>query len=131
MKSLIFIASILLSLSAFSADTVLSMGDFYTVAPNHDTRGTVEIVENDQGERMLILEEDFSTLAGPALYIVLHKELRPRTYTSENSVMLAPLSSPTGMQVYRIPANVDLSQYLSVQIWCKDFDVTFGAAELL
>ncbi|MEO1340639.1 MAG: DM13 domain-containing protein, partial [Cyanobacteria bacterium J06635_13] len=28
------------------------------------------------------------------------------------------------------PENVDLSDYASVAVWCEDFNVTFGYAEL-
>ncbi|MDI3193972.1 DM13 domain-containing protein [Pseudarthrobacter sp. AL07] len=35
-----------------------------------------------------------------------------------------------GNQVYQIPADVDLSKYRSVDLWCAQFSVSFGAAEL-
>ncbi|MCO4238314.1 DM13 domain-containing protein [Pseudarthrobacter raffinosi] len=36
-----------------------------------------------------------------------------------------------GNQVYQIPADVDLSKYPSVDLWCVQFSVSFGAAELV
>ena len=44
-------------------------------------------------------------------------------------VELARLRGNKGNQVYDIPADVNLSQYRSVSIWCKRFAVSFGAAE--
>ncbi len=35
-----------------------------------------------------------------------------------------------GDQVYDIPADADLSQYRSVALWCVQFSVSFGAAQL-
>jgi Electron transfer DM13 len=35
-----------------------------------------------------------------------------------------------GNQVYEIPAEVDLSQYKSVDLWCVQFGASFGAAQL-
>ena len=35
-----------------------------------------------------------------------------------------------GNQVYEVPADVDLSLYKSVDLWCVQFSVSFGAAEL-
>jgi hypothetical protein len=35
-----------------------------------------------------------------------------------------------GNQVYEIPKSVDLSKYKSVDLWCVQFSVSFGAAQL-
>jgi hypothetical protein len=45
-------------------------------------------------------------------------------------VNLGRLKGNQGNQNYRIPADVDLSRYTSVSIWCDRFNVSFGAAEL-
>jgi hypothetical protein len=45
-------------------------------------------------------------------------------------VELGKLKGNRGDQVYPIAADVDLSAYRSVTIWCKRFSVSFGAAEL-
>jgi hypothetical protein len=36
-----------------------------------------------------------------------------------------------GNQVYDIPADVDLAVYPSVDLWCVQFSVSFGAAALM
>ena len=46
-------------------------------------------------------------------------------------VDLGGLKGNIGDQNYEIPADVDLSQYQSVVIWCDRFNVAFGAADLL
>ncbi|MDQ1060287.1 hypothetical protein QFZ23_004188 [Arthrobacter globiformis] len=35
-----------------------------------------------------------------------------------------------GNQVYAIPEDVDLAKYRSVDLWCVQFSVSFGAAQL-
>ena len=43
---------------------------------------------------------------------------------------LGPIKGNVGDQVYEITADVDLSQYRSVALWCVQFSVSFGAAQL-
>ena len=43
---------------------------------------------------------------------------------------LGVIKGNQGNQVYDIPAEVDLSQYRSVSLWCVQFSVGFGAAQL-
>ncbi|WP_258804580.1 DM13 domain-containing protein [Pseudarthrobacter sp. NS4] len=44
---------------------------------------------------------------------------------------LGLLKGNQGNQVYEIPAGVDLSKYPSVDLWCVQFSVSFGATELV
>jgi len=43
---------------------------------------------------------------------------------------LGPIKGNLGNQVYEIPAGTDLSAYRSVDLWCVQFAVSFGAAQL-
>jgi hypothetical protein len=45
-------------------------------------------------------------------------------------VDLGRLKGNIGNQNYDIPAGTDLSKYDTVLIWCKQFSVLFGSAEL-
>jgi hypothetical protein len=45
-------------------------------------------------------------------------------------VTLAPLESFDGAQRYEIPATINPSDFKSVGIWCRQFNVTFGYAPL-
>ena len=106
-----------------SANSFVSVG-------GHKTTGGVKIV-TENGQRYLEFDRGFATDNGPALKVVLHRNssvgasLRARDY-----VTLAPLSSFNGTQRYLIPNSLDLSKYASVAIWCQQFNVTFGYAEL-
>ncbi|WP_072622276.1 DM13 domain-containing protein [Spirulina major] len=104
----------------------------------HPTSGTVTIEETD-GDRVLILSEDFKTDPGPDLTVVLHKAPNilevtdPPAYGIQEGdyILLDLLASPTGEQTYAIPADVDLETYQSAAIWCREFNATFGVASLI
>lgn len=115
---------------------VLSSGEF--IDGEHPTQGTVRIVEqNDQ--RLLELDQTFTTsTSGPDLFIILHRladlieSTTPPTYSLKEGdyVVLAPLKSYSGTQSYLIPANLNLDDFKSAAIWCRQFNATFGSATL-
>jgi Electron transfer DM13 len=43
---------------------------------------------------------------------------------------LAPLTNFTGAQRYPIPDDLNLAEFKSAAIWCRQFNATFGAAAL-
>ena len=106
-------------------------------ATEHETLGRVDLV-SDNGQSKLVFDEAFSTSDGPDLVVVLHRsanvvaESTPPAYPLNEAdyVVIAPLSSITGTQEYVIPAEIDLSAFESVAIWCQAFNATFGAATL-
>ena len=98
--------------------TVLS-GQF--VSDAHPTSGTV-IVNDDS----TVLDfESFMTDDGPKLLVYLSA-----TVNSTDYVDLGDLKGISGNYSYTIPADTDLSKYKYVVIWCVDFSVSFGHAEL-
>lgn len=114
---------------------VLRTGMF--VDGEHPTQGSVQIVERD-GERVLEFGEDFQTDAGPDLVVVLHRsadvigESTPPAFPINEGdyVVLEPLQMVDGTQQYVIPADVNLEDYQSAAIWCREFNATFGSASL-
>ncbi len=118
------------------AESVVKSGTF--IAGEHPTTGTVQIL-NQNGQQSLVLGTDFKTSElGPDLVVILHRNadvlgstLPPSYPLVEGSyVVLAPLRQFQGTQRYAIPANVNLSDYASVAIWCRKFNATFGTAPL-
>ena len=89
----------------------------------------VQIVE-ENGQRYLELDSSFATESGPDVFVLLHSEAVPSSYSPESYVNLGRIQSFTGAQRYAIPADVDLSVFQSAVIWCEDFNVTFGYAIL-
>ncbi|EKU98659.1 Electron transfer DM13 [Leptolyngbya sp. PCC 7375] len=99
------------------------------VAVSSDTVGGVTIVE-ENGKRYLEFDETFSTDDGPDLFVLLHKEATPQSYSSDKFVNLGDLQSINGSQRYEIPEDISIDEFKSAVIWCRQFNVTFGFAAI-
>jgi hypothetical protein len=112
---------------------LLAEGTFVT--HEHATSGTAQLIRTAGGGQQLILR-DLDTSDGPDLRVWLTDQpVQPgsdgwRVFDDGSYVEVAPLKGNRGTQVYDIPAEVDVSEFRSVSIWCKRFSVSFGAAEL-
>ncbi|MBF2072531.1 MAG: DM13 domain-containing protein [Synechococcales cyanobacterium C42_A2020_086] len=114
---------------------VVASGSF--VSGEHPTQGSVRILE-ENGQRYIELGNDFQTNRGPDLFVILHRSpdvigttVAPTHSINEGEyVTIAPLESVNGQQRYPIPIEVNLADYQSVAIWCRQFNATFGAASL-
>ena len=104
-----------------------STGSFKTVSS--DTAGGATIVE-ENGKRYLEFDDTFSTENGPDLFVLLHKEATPESYSSGKFVNLGDLQSIAGSQRYEIPEDVSVEDFQSAVIWCRQFNVTFGFAAI-
>ncbi len=105
------------------------------ISHEHETSGTVRVIQNPDGTRQLALV-GLSTSNGPDVHVWLSAgpvvEGRDGWYTaaSYDHVDLGPLRGNLGDQLYDIPAEVDLSVFRTVDLWCERFAVSFGAAAL-
>ncbi|HEY7734109.1 MAG TPA: DM13 domain-containing protein [Nitrososphaera sp.] len=105
------------------ADKEIS-GNFVGVGDGiHDASGLAKVIPVD-GSDVLRLE-DFRSSNGPDLYVYLSVDKEASDF-----VDLGRLKGNIGNQNYDIPAGTDLSKYDTVLIWCKQFSVLFGSAEL-
>ena len=102
-------------------DTTVLQGSFTSGA--HITTGQA-VVKTVGGVKKLLLES-FKTDAGPDLYVYL-----ATNKTASSFINLGVLKSTTGNQEYSIPGSPDYSKYQYVLIWCQQFGVLFGSAEL-
>ncbi|NYF11467.1 hypothetical protein HDC94_002623 [Leifsonia sp. AK011] len=111
----------------------LSAGEL--ISHEHETSGSVRIVQNPDGSRVLALE-NLSTSSGPDLRVWLAATpVVPGFdgwFLADDGayIDLGPLKGNLGNQVYEIPADVDLGQYPSLYVWCEQFAVSFGGASL-
>ena len=113
-----------------AAKTLLTSGQFVTVDQSHPTTGTARIVEKD-GQRILEFDGAFDTARGPAVQVVLYKgDSVPASLAEGDYVYIDDLKSFEGSQGYVLPADINLDDYGSVAIWCAEFNVTFGYADL-
>lgn len=115
---------------AVKADDVLASGSFVTVDQGHPTTGQAKIV-TENGQRYLELDSNFGTASGPAVQVVLYSgDTAPVNLGNSGYVVLGNLQRFDGAQRYTISDDIDLDDYGSVAIWCAQFDVTFGYADI-
>ena len=110
--------------------SVLLQGSFYDII--HIGGGQALIYQLADGSRILRLQ-DFEVDNGPDLHVYLVPiDPVPSSIGTEipGSVDLGELKGNIGDQNYEIPADLDLSQFQSVVIWCQPFRVPFIAAPL-
>ncbi|MEA5448786.1 DM13 domain-containing protein [Leptolyngbya sp. CCNP1308] len=122
----------LLSRGAVAATAFLAQtpGQFVTVEQDHATRGTATLT-TASGQRYLEFDAAFDTARGPAVEVILYKGATVPVNIAEGDYLtLAPLQSFSGAQRYLIPADVDINDYQTVGIWCRQFNVTFGYAPI-
>lgn len=105
----------------------LATGQF--VGAEHPTAGSTQIIM-ENGKRYVEFDQKFKSDDGPDLFVILHTESNPKNYQKENYVKLGRLQNVKGKQRYEIPADVELDDFQSVVIWCRQFNATFGFAPL-
>lgn len=90
----------------------------------HNAAGKARVVHFEDGSDVLRLE-NLRVTNGPDLYVYLATDKQASDF-----VDLGRLKANSGNQNYDIPEGTDLSKYNTVLVWCKQFSVLFGSAEL-
>lgn len=109
--------------SAAKANGIVASGTF-AGANDHVTTGGVSIVKTDNGY-VVILADNFSLDGAPSPKVGFGKDGK-----YDKSSELAALQTKTGLQVYQIPASVNVSDFNEIFIWCDKFSVSLGSAVL-
>ena len=91
------------------------------VSDAHPTMGTAAV--NDAITNLSLT--NFKTDDGPLLLLYLSTEVDSKDY-----VDLGELKGLDGDYDYAIPPGTDIEKYKYVVVWCVDFSVSFGHAEL-
>jgi hypothetical protein len=107
-------------------------GEFRDADSVHKGKGTATIFENESGTKVLRFT-GFETTNGPDLNVWLVKAEGIRDSADVKAsawAELGPLKGNIGDQNYVIPGDVNLADYKSVVVWCKQFGVLFSAADL-
>jgi formylmethanofuran dehydrogenase subunit B len=115
---------------ASNQPVLLKEGQFHSVA--HDTKGLAAVYELPDGKRVLRFT-GFETSNGPAVHIYLvaaDDATDSDTVKNAGFVNLGEIKGSTGDQNYDLPADLDLTKYRSVTVWCQRFGVNFGTAPL-
>ena len=93
------------------------------------------MIENPDGTRQLALV-GLETSNGPDVHVWLSAgpvvEGTDGWFTAAGyeHIDLGPIKGNIGDQLYDIPADVDLTVFRTVVLWCVPFSVSFGAAAL-
>ena len=89
----------------------------------HTVTGTATIYD-DKGAKVVVLDP-FQSQNGPDLKVYLSKDLQATSY-----INLGNLKSISGKQSYVVPGTPNINEYTHVHIWCEQFSVVFGRAEM-
>lgn len=104
--------------SADLAGNFTGVGDEF-----HDATGIAKVLA--VGDAKVLRLEAFRSTNGPDLYVYLSTDKEATDFVS-----LGRLKANIGNQNYDIPEGTDLSRYSTVLVWCQQFSVLFGSAEL-
>jgi hypothetical protein len=96
----------------------------FTGASNHVTSGHVEVIKTSDGWEVH-LKDDFSLDGAPDARVGFGSSGKFADATD-----FEPLRSITGAQVYKVPADIDPTNYDEVYIWCRQYSVPLGVAKL-
>lgn len=111
--------------------TVVQVASGSFVDRSHPATGRA-VVLSDSSQTFLRFE-DFETDNGPDLFVYLSRGVSadsPEEAFDDDFVNLGALKGNVGNQNYEVPAEVDIEEYSTVVIWCRQFSVAFGAAAL-
>ena len=108
--------------------TALAAGTFMDADNFHKGSGTATLYSLADGSNVVRLEE-FEVTNGPDLHVLLSTSDDPAADLGEY-LDLGSLKGNVGNQNYDIPADVDVSLYRSVIIYCDPFHVLFASALL-
>lgn len=97
----------------------------FTGANDHITTGGVTVVKTQGGGAVVILDRDFSLDGAPDPKVGFGKN---GTYAEATD--LGALTMNDGMQVFVVPAHINVDDFNEVYIWCAQFAVSLGMAPL-
>ena len=111
--------------NATSAVSTIRTGSFIGAGDGfHNAEGLAKVIQLGDGSLILRLE-NFRSTNGPNVHLYLATDK-----AASNFIDLGRLKANNGNQNYNIPNGTDLSKYNIALIWCKDFSVLFGSAQL-
>jgi hypothetical protein len=113
-----------------SSQQPIASGQFYSIL--HPTAGTATIYRMGDGSRVLRFT-GFSTSNGPDVhvYMVAADDAKDAAAVERAGFIdLGVIKGNVGDQNYTLGTDLDLAKYRAISIWCKRFNVNFGAAAL-
>ena len=108
---------------AFADHHVVASGAFVGKS-DHKTSGAASIEQLSDGGYVVVLGDNFSLDGAPDPKVALGNN------GYDKSTLLGKLEKKNGKQIYRLPANIDPTNYNEIWIWCEKFSVPLGVAKL-
>jgi hypothetical protein len=109
-----------------AAPTVTRTGSFIGAGDGfHNAEGLAKVILLDDSGHTILRLENFKSTNGPNVHLYLATDK-----AASNFIDLGRLKANNGNQNYNIPVGTDLAKYNLALIWCKDFSVLFGSAQL-
>ncbi|MEM8771106.1 MAG: DM13 domain-containing protein [Pseudomonadota bacterium] len=105
------------------AGDVVTTGEFSGLS-EHITTGDVTIKKAEDGY-YVVLEENFSLDGAPDPKLGFGNS---GEYDIESQFSV--LNKKTGYQSYKLPADIDPTQYNEIYVWCEQFSVPLGVASI-
>jgi len=96
----------------------------FTGLSNHITKGEVEVRQTADGW-VIELKDSFWFDGAPDPRVGFGKD-----GSFVDPTDFEPLHSNSGAQVYKVPADIDPTQFNEVYIWCRKFSVPLGVAQI-
>ena len=85
----------------------------------------ISVVQSSDGGTVLVLQTDFNDDIGTELRVILGKD---GIFAREAD--LGPLARISGLQVFKAPPAIDVSQFDEVHVWDRETDSVIGVAPL-
>lgn len=122
--------------------TLVKQGEF--ISHEHSTTGTASLVKNEKTGNYQVVLTGLETSNGPDVHVWLSKapvvEGKDGWFVAgqHERLDIGAMKGNRGNQVYEVPAGamskdapeITPEQWTSVVLWCDDFNLSFGAAEL-
>lgn len=99
-------------------------GGNFTGASGHKTSGAVQVVKTAAGWEVH-LKDDFSLDGAPDPRVGFGASGKFADATDFEA-----LRSKTGAQIYQVPAGIDPTPFNEVYIWCRQYSVPLGVAQI-
>jgi hypothetical protein len=111
--------------------SIVAKGEFTQIDAVHKAEGTATLYQLPDNSRILRFEK-FKATNGPDLHVLLTRNPEPRAPADVGNdfVDLGQLKGNVGDQNYRVPSELDLSQYQGVVIYSLVFGAIFSSAKL-
>lgn len=115
------------SAATASGPVIVAKGELRYVDSLHHGTGPVSLLR--VGSQTFVRFDDVMITNAPDVHVYLSRETGG-TWSASTSLYLGALKATNGSFNYEIPAGIELAQYRSVVVWCRQFSVLITWADL-